>query len=326
MLQTISTETFLHDEETYELIIDARSPAEYAHSKIPNAINLYALSDEEHHEVGYIHKQQSKNNAKLKGASYICLNAARHIYTLNKLCKIGSKIAIYCARGGLRSASLATIFSNIGYRVDRLDLGYKGYRNIVVNYLENFDHKNFIVLGGNTGCGKSELIRSLENSIDLEEIANHLGSTFGSIKGIQPTQKEFQNRLFTALLHTDKNKPIFIEGESKRIGSIILPDLLYQRMGEGVRVEITAPIEQRVQRILKDYTDIDDEFFYHSMERITPYIGKNAKREAIKFYKDFNLALINLATFFGIAVFIIALVSISNPPRISNLGLIVILI
>ncbi len=289
MLETINTKDFLEQYDDFELIIDARSPSEFKHSKVPNAINFFALSDKEHQEIGFIYKQKSKNKAKIKGASYVCLNAAKHVFKLNKMCKIGSKIAIYCARGGLRSGSLATIFSNIGYRVSKLDLGYKGFRSFATNYLENFPHKNFIVLGGNTGCGKSELIQKLPNSIDLEALANHLGSTFGSVKGEQPSQKEFQNRLFFELLKLDIDKPIFIEGESKRIGKIVLPDLLYKRMGEGKRVEITAPIEQRVERILSDYIDIDDDFFYYCMEKITPYIKKEAKQEAIEQYRAKNL-------------------------------------
>jgi len=289
MIKEITTQEFLKEYASFDVIIDARSPKEYKHSKIPKATNFYALNDIEHEEIGYIYKQKSKSEAKIKGASFVCLNASKHVFELNKLCKIGSKIAIYCARGGLRSSSLATIFSNIGYRVYKLDFGYKGFRSFVVNYLENILHKNFIVLGGNTGCGKSELIQKLPNSLDLEALANHLGSTFGSVKGEQPSQKEFQNQLFFALLNLDLDKPIFIEGESKRIGKIMLPDLLYKRMGEGQRIEITAPIEQRVQRILSDYIDIDDEFFYYCMDRITPYIKKDAKVEAIKFYKMRNI-------------------------------------
>ena len=289
MLKTISTDEFLGQYRDFDLIIDARSPGEFNHSKIYDAINLFALSDDEHEEIGYIYKQKSRSEAKIRGASYICKNASRHLFELNKLCKIGSKIAIYCARGGLRSGSLATIFSNVGYRVYKLDRGYKGFRSRVVEYLENFPHKNFIVLGGNTGCGKSELIQSLENSIDLEALANHLGSTFGSVKGKQPSQKEFQNRLFFKLLEVDSDKPVFIEGESKRIGDVVLPDLLYKRMGEGRRVEITAPIEQRVERILKDYVDIDDDFFYYCMNRITPYIKKDTKEEVIRYYQEGNL-------------------------------------
>ncbi|NOX15590.1 MAG: tRNA 2-selenouridine(34) synthase MnmH [Epsilonproteobacteria bacterium] len=293
MLEIINTKDFIEQYSEFDLIIDARSPSEYKHSKIPNAVNFFALSDKEHEEIGFIYKQKSKSEAKVKGASYICLNAARHIFELNKLCKIGSKIAIYCARGGLRSGSLATIFSNIGYRVYKLDFGYKGFRSHVVHNIENFPHKNFIVLGGNTGCGKSELIQKLPNSIDLEALANHLGSTFGSVKGEQPSQKEFQNKLFFELLKMNTSKPIFIEGESKRIGKIILPDLLYKRMGEGKRVEVTAPIEQRVQRILDDYIDIDDEFFYYCMDKITPYIKKTAKEEIILEYKNRNLAKVS---------------------------------
>ena len=293
MLQTISTNDFLKQYDEFDLIIDARSPSEYAHSKIPNSINLYALSDDEHSEIGFIYKQKSKNDAKVMGASYICINASKHIFQLNKLCKIGSKIAIYCARGGLRSGSLATIFSNIGYRVHKLEYGYKGFRSEVTKYLEVLPHKNFIVLGGNTGCGKSELIQALPNSIDLEALANHLGSTFGAVKGEQPSQKEFQNRLFFELLKLNMDNPIFIEGESKRIGKIILPDLLYKRMKQGKRVEITAPIQQRVQRIMKDYINVDDDFFYYCMDRITPYIQKNIKEDTIKYYKKRDLAKVS---------------------------------
>jgi len=289
MIEEITTKEFLKEYSNFDLIIDARSPKEYKHSNIPKSINFYALNDDEHEEIGFIYKQKSKSEAKVKGASYVCINASKHVFELNKLCKIGSKIAIYCARGGLRSSSLATIFSNIGYRVYKLDFGYKGFRSHVVKYLENIPHKDFIVLGGNTGCGKSELIQKLPNSLDLEALANHLGSTFGSVKGEQPSQKEFQNKLFFNLLNLDLSKPVFIEGESKRIGKIILPDLLYKRMSEGRRIEITAPIEQRVQRILSDYMDIDDNFFYYCMEKITPYIKKDAKEETIKFYKQKNL-------------------------------------
>ena len=289
MLKEISIDDFLSDYDSFEVIIDARSPKEYAHSKIPGAINLYALSDEEHKEVGTIYKQKNKNEAKLLGAKYICLNAANHIDTLSQKVKIGAKIAIYCARGGLRSGSLATIFSNIGYRVYKLDKGYKGFRAKVVSYLENFPHKNFVVLGGNTGCGKTELINALENSIDLEGLANHLGSTFGQVRGEQPSQKEFQNRLFFELYRLNPNDVVFIEGESKKIGSIILPELLYKRMGEGKRVEITAPIEDRVERILKDYESVDDEYFYYCMDRITPYIKKEIKESVIEAYKKRDL-------------------------------------
>lgn len=290
MLNELTINEFYNNTNDYDLIIDARSPKEYLESHIPTAINLYALSDEQHHEIGEMYVQNSKQKAKVLGASYICQNAAKHLTTIHEKFKIGSKIGIYCARGGLRSTSLATILSFTDYRVYKIRSGYKEYRQYIIDYIENFKHENFIVLGGNTGCGKSELIRKLPISIDLEALANHFGSTFGLMNGNQPNQKAFQNELAYELQNIDPNSWIFIEGESKKIGSIIQSDLFYKRLQSGIRVEITAPLEQRVQRILKDYINIDDEYFYKSMQTITPYIKKSAKNDAIEHYKKGDLA------------------------------------
>ena len=290
MLNQIDIDNFYKNIDEYELIIDARSPKEYENSHLPTALNLYSLSDEEHHEIGEMYVQHSKQDAKVLGASYICQNAARHLKTINKMCTLGSKIGIYCARGGLRSTSLATILSITGYRVYKIDRGYKEYRQYVLKYIENFNHKNFIVLGGNTGCGKSELIQKLSPSLDLEGLANHFGSTFGLMNGTQPTQKAFENNLVYKLQNIDEKSWIFVEGESKKIGSVTQPSLLYNRLQSGLRVEITAPLEQRVERILKDYINIDDEYFFASMKTITPYIKKSAKEDAIKSYENGDLS------------------------------------
>lgn len=289
MLTELDGNDFVQQKKNFSLVIDARSPKEFEESHIPNAQNYYALSDSEHHEIGHIYKQVSRNDAKVLGAHYICLNVAKYLLEISKKHPIGSKIGIYCAKGGLRSSSIAIILSHIGYQVFRLNGGYKSYRNYVLNYLENFPHEKFIVLGGNTGCGKSELLEFLPNSIDLEALANHLGSTFGSIKGKQPSQKMFQNTLCEALNALSPESVIFIEGESKRIGNITLPTLLHNRMKESFRIEITAPMEQRVERILKDYVKIDDTFFYQAMQTISPYIKTSSKQAIIEAYQNADL-------------------------------------
>lgn len=289
MLIELDIDAFDEQKASFDLLIDARSPHEFSLSHIPKAQNFYALSDAEHEEVGTIYKQISRNDAKALGASYICNNVALHIKEIYKHYKIGAKIGIYCAKGGLRSSSIAMILSSIGYQVWRLKGGYKSYRNSVISYLDALPHQKFIVLGGNTGCGKSELLQDLPNAIDLEYMANHLGSTFGSIKGEQPSQKMFQNRLFEAFRSIDPLTYVFIEGESKRMGKVMLPSNLHDTMKEGFRIEITAPLSQRVERILKDYYAIDDAFFYASMETITPYIKKLSKEEAIKAYEKRDL-------------------------------------
>ena len=289
MLTILDVETFVQQKNNFDLLIDARSPKEFFESHIPHAQNFYALSDAEHHEVGTIYKQTSRNDAKALGASYICANVSSYIPRIYAHYKIGSRIGIYCAKGGLRSSSIALILSSIGYQVFKLESGYKSYRNYILAYLESFPHEKFIVLGGNTGCGKTELLSALSPSIDLEGLANHMGSSFGAIKGAQPSQKAFENMLCDILHTINPDETIFIEGESKRMGTITIPTRLHVKMQEGKRVEITAPLEQRVVRILKDYERIDAHFFAQAMEKITPYIKKNAKEEAIKAFQHNDL-------------------------------------
>lgn len=292
-MQTIPIETFLASLDDYDLIIDARSPCEYGESHIPRARNFYALSDEEHAQVGTIYKQISAFEARLKGASFVCLNAARHIQELYPAYNPGSKIAIYCARGGMRSSSLGTIFSSIGYPIERVIGGYKSYRTFVTGYLENLPPINFLTLMGHTGCGKSDLLQELTNVIDLEKMANHYGSVFGDVNGAQPTQKEFQNRLVHAVLGLDVTKGAFVEAESKRIGKIMLPNSLYHQMDAGLRIEITAPIEQRVTRIMRMYDHMDESFFMGRMERISPYISRDDKASSITAFENGNLARVS---------------------------------
>ncbi|MFA6188679.1 MAG: tRNA 2-selenouridine(34) synthase MnmH [Sulfuricurvum sp.] len=289
MMQTIPIETFLQNMSAYDLIIDARSPAEYDESHVANATNLYALSDEEHAQVGTIYKQISPFEARLKGASFVCLNAARHIQTLYPTYTPGSKIAIYCARGGMRSSSLGTIFSSIGYPIDRVIGGYKSYRAFVTEYLENLPQINFLTLTGNTGCGKSDLLQDLTNVIDLEKMANHYGSVFGDVNGAQPSQKEFQNRLAHAVLALDLNRSAFVEAESRRIGKITLSGSLYAHMEKGLRIEITAPLEQRVARIMRMYDSMNTTFFMERMERISPYISREDKNASIAAFENGDL-------------------------------------
>jgi len=289
MLNERNIDAFIAQKSTFDLLIDARSPKEFFESHIPNAQNFYALNDAEHQEVGTLYKQVSRNDAKILGARYICQNVANHLQVIAQIYKIGATIGIYCARGGLRSSSIAIILSHIGYQVFRLTGGYKSYRYHVISYLERLPHQRFILLGGNTGCGKTELLQALHPSLDLEKLANHLGSTFGSIKGVQPSQKAFENALFELLSTIDPQTYIFVEAESKRLGKLMIPSLLHTRIHHGYRVEVTAPMEQRIERILKDYKCITSDFFYNAMHIISPYIHKSVKEEVLQAYKEKDL-------------------------------------
>lgn len=292
MLVELEIDAFVAQKSSFDLLIDARSPKEYHESHIENAHNFYALNDAEHQEIGTLYKHTSRNDAKILGARYICCNVAKHLEEIAKTYKIGAKIGIYCARGGLRSSSIAIILSHIGYQVFRLSGGYKQYRFYVLSYLENLPHQRFIVLGGNTGCGKSELIQKLYPSVDLEHLANHLGSRFGHIKGAQPSQKAFENRICEILCKIDPNAYIFVESESKRLGTCTIPSLLHSRILQGYRVEISAPLEARIERILSEYQHMSSQFFHQAMQAIAPYVKKSTKEEVLAAYEKKDLALV----------------------------------
>ncbi len=270
----------------FDIIFDVRSPREYEESHIPNAKNFYVLNNDEHAQIGYIYKQISKKEASKKGLVYILRNIANQLENVGDL--YGKKILIYCSRGGKRSESLYTILSQLNLNVFRLKGGYKAYRSYVSSFLQNIPHKKFIVLRGNSGCGKSELIQKLSPSIDLEKLANHYGSTFGN-KGEQPSQKMFENMLFEHFRKIDKNEYIFIEAESSKIGKLIIPGSLKKRMEEGIQIEITAPLEKRIERIIKYYGNINKESFYNNLEKLKKFISKSTYEKLIESYNNANL-------------------------------------
>jgi tRNA 2-selenouridine synthase len=281
MINTLEIKDFLDTMDDNTLLIDARSPAEFKESHIKNAINLFALNNEERKEVGTLYKK-SPFKAKMLGASYISKNISGYLQNELKDFTPKTRIFVYCARGGQRSGSMATILDNIGFRVYKLKGGYKSYRNYVLNYLDSFEYNNFIVLDGLTGSGKSLVIKEFENSIDLEGLANHYGSSFGAINGKQPSQKQFQNSLFHELQRVKRYNFTLLEGESKKIGKLHIPNFLYKKMLKAPRIWINSPIEERVNRILDDYKEVDETFFEDAMQKIAPYIEKKYAKQIKK--------------------------------------------
>ncbi|GAB6073953.1 tRNA 2-selenouridine(34) synthase MnmH [Nautilia lithotrophica] len=283
-MQTITLEEFL--KEDFDYILDARSPKEFEESHIPGARNFYVLNNEQHAYIGDMYKNFSKVQAKKEAVCFMLENISKQLKNFNA--KPGSKILVYCARGGKRSTALYTILSQLDYVVYKLEGGYKAYRKWVVDYLQNFPHKKFAVLRGNSGCGKSELLEHLCPSLDLEKLANHFGSNFGC-KGKQPTQKQFENEIAMFLYKTDPQKVIYIEAESPKIGKLFIPKLLHKRMQEGVQIEITANLKDRIKRILDYYGHIDQKEFLTNLEKIKPFISKKIYSGLIESYDSGNL-------------------------------------
>ena len=195
--------------QTFDSIIDVRSPAEFAVDHIDGAINLPVLSNEERSLVGTTYKQDSRFKARKIGAALIAKNTAKHLETELLSNHRDWKPLIYCWRGGQRSSAFATILSEIGWRPTVLNGGYKNYRNNVSEIM----HKkpagyNFVLISGHTGTAKTEIIQTLKNfniqTIDLEKLANHRGSVFGANLSKQPSQKLFESFLFNKLKLLDE--------------------------------------------------------------------------------------------------------------------------
>ncbi|MEE3359769.1 MAG: tRNA 2-selenouridine(34) synthase MnmH [Pseudomonadota bacterium] len=245
----------------FDDIIDVRSPAEFAEDHVTGAISLPVLDDEERARVGTIYKQQSPFLGRKIGAALVFKNAARHIEGPLAQHEGGWRPLVYCWRGGQRSGSFAWMLSQIGWRSEVLDGGYKTFRRLVTAMLYDTPLEyRLIMLGGYTGTAKTDLLARLAvrgvQILDLEKLAGHRGSLLGETKEGQPSQKMFETRLAMALLQLDPARPVVVEAESSKIGRILLPPSLWAAMCSAPWIDISAPIEARARYLVRAYEDI----------------------------------------------------------------------
>lgn len=271
-------------ESSFDFIIDARSPREYAEDHLPGAINLPVVDDEEFAVVGTQHRTDT-HRAYLIGVAASLRRIADHLDTAVSHWPRNASILIYCFRGGKRSKlwadTLTTVASSNTFKVHRLVGGWKAYRQHVVGALDTvFSQFQFNVLSGPTGCGKTRLLHALERNgeqvLDLEGMARHRGSVLGVLPGIvQPTQKQFDSELYARVRHFDTSRPIWVEAESKRIGRIHLPSGLMGCMRQGQVIPVDAPMSGRVQLWIEDYPHwaADLRGFMARLEFLRPLVG-----------------------------------------------------
>lgn len=287
MAEKLNIENFLYQSENLN-IIDVRSPSEYAKGHIPGAINIPLFSDEERAIIGTLYKKKGRKEAIQKGfllisAKYSQLADSGITHTKE------NKLFLYCWRGGMRSASMAWLFEQQGIRCFLLEGGYKSYRLLIRSYLKN--KMKLLVLGGKTGTGKTKILKELEKKgeqiIDLEKIACHKGSAFGSLGEIaQPTTEQFENLLLEAVLKLDLNKRIWIEDESRNIGRIIIPVELFQQMRESHVVFLDMDIKMRVLLLIDEYGKFRDSELIESFEKITKKLGGLSTQISISSVKN----------------------------------------
>lgn len=236
-------------------LVDVRSPSEYKEATIPGSINIPFFNDEERAEIGTIYKQVSPEAAKERGLENV---SAKLPSFVKEFSGYEGKKVVFCWRGGMRSKTSATVLSLMGIKVFRLSGGYRAYRNWVVEILNTLEIKpEAYVLNGYTGSGKTKILRQLQKEgypvLDLEGMANHRGSIFGQIGLHANNQKSFDSQFIQTLMPLQESPFILFEGESKRIGKIMLPDVLMKKKENGLQLFIEMPIEERVRHILDDY-------------------------------------------------------------------------
>ncbi len=261
----------------FDEIIDVRSPAEFAEDHLPGAISLPVLSNAERARVGTIYKQDSPFTARKTGAAIISRNIAAHLDTHFAGKPRDYRPLVYCWRGGQRSGAMGIILSQVGWRAQTLEGGYRSWRRAVVKALYDTQMRaQPVLLDGNTGTAKTDLLARIANLggqvIDLEGLARHRGSLFGARPGGQPAQKGFESRLALALARLDPARPFLVEAESSRIGACNLPSQLWKAMMAAPRLRVSAPLEARAAYLVAAYRDIAESADFASLiERLQPF-------------------------------------------------------
>lgn len=282
MINTQNIHDFLATAKTIP-VIDVRTPLEFDHAHIPGAFNLPIFSDDERVQVGTTYKQQGREEAILLGFDFTGPKWSGFIKSALEIAP-DKKIGVHCWRGGMRSGAMAWALNLYGFEVYLLEGGYKAFRNWVLNkFTEQY---NILILGGMTGSGKTRVLHELkekgEQVIDLEALAEHQGSSYGSMgKESQPSQEYFENLFASELDALDNKKPLWLEDESLTIGKRFIPNGIWHQMREATVLKMVVPANERIKFLAADYGKLDPDFLVESTERIGKRLGPVQTRDAV---------------------------------------------
>jgi tRNA 2-selenouridine synthase len=265
-------------------VIDVRSPSEYAAGHIPGAVNIPLFNDREREIVGTAYKKEGREKAILRGLELAGPGMSARLSAALAASRDGN-LLVHCWRGGMRSESMAWLFSLAGIRSQILEGGYKAYRNHILEGLSA--RRKMIVLGGFTGSSKTHILREIGRRgpqvIDLEELANHRGSAFGALgQPPQPSTEHFANLLYEKWEKLDPDMPLWIEDESRNIGTVFMPEVFYNNMQESPTIILVMDIKTRMPRLLREYSVYPPESLRASITRISKRLGGDNTKEATR--------------------------------------------
>ena len=283
MIRSISIEDFLSLDSSI-VLADVRTPAEFQHGHIPNAVNLPLFSNEERVRVGTTYKQVSREAAILLGFDLTGHKWSGFIRQALEFAP-DKRLALHCWRGGMRSGAMAWALDLYGFEVFLIKGGYKSYRQWAQRKFS--EAANLLILGGMTGSGKTKLLNELqgrgEQVIDLEDLARHQGSAYGTMnKMVQPTQEQFENNLAWQMKDFDPAKRIWIEDENPNIGKITIPQTLWKNMGLSPLLNIEVDLHTRISGLVQEYGTLDKDFLIECTKRIHKRLGPLQTTQAIE--------------------------------------------
>ncbi|MGA0795395.1 MAG: tRNA 2-selenouridine(34) synthase MnmH [Quisquiliibacterium sp.] len=268
--------------DAFDLILDARSPAEFAQDHLPGARSTPVLDDEQRARVGTLYKQVGAFEAKRIGAALVARNIAEALDGPLADLPRDARLLVYCWRGGNRSGALATVLARVGWRTALLDGGYRAFRRHVLDALRTLPGGlRLIVIAGRTGSGKSLILERLATLgaqvLDLEKLARHRGSVLGHLPdNPQPSQKRFESMLWDTLRGFDPTRPVFVESESRKVGQCQVPAELIEAMRRAPCIRIEASDAARCELLLAEYRHFvqNPEHLAHRLEALIDHHGK----------------------------------------------------
>jgi len=283
--------TFISLSGEFIPVIDVRSPAEYAQGHFSGAYSFPIFSNEERARVGTLYKTEGKEAAIELGLELVGPKLKWFIQEAKKIAP-EKKVLMYCWRGGMRSGSMAWLLEMAGFEVYRLKNGYKSFRKKVLSELHI--PERLLVLGGKTGVGKTTILQKLKEAncgvLNLEDIAQHKGSAFGNIGySGQPTQEQFENDLFFFLEKLKPFQHVWIEDESRMIGTKVIPETLWNKIRDSMVYFIDVPIELRIKKLVNEYGHCPLADLLAAFEKIKRRLGTEQYQSAVKALNENNL-------------------------------------
>lgn len=275
------------------LLLDVRSPSEFIQGHIPGAISFPLFNDLERAQLGIIYKERGKDAAVKLGLHFVGPKLSSFIENVENLVSPHTNLRLYCWRGGMRSNSLAWLLQTAGFHTTLLSGGYKEYRRWTQEQFKK--NYSFILLGGLTGSGKTDLLQELEKTneqiVDLEKLAKHKGSSFGHLGNPeQPSTEHFENMLAFHLSKLNINMSIWIEDESRMIGTCHLPSAIWEQMHRSLFLWIECSKEERIKRLLESYGKHSADGMIQATQRLLKKLGSVRSEQAIQCIRDNEIA------------------------------------